>query len=155
MQVIKISPLGLSILALIVVSVENRPRFELLVEQNSIRFEALFNDEALFCSFDLEPGEKLAIAPTESTARLPKRVGSVTETWAGVADDEFLVAIDLWDERKQPILSICLEGDEAEIMNLEALRQRLDEMLFSYKHLSQQLYSVSLSSEQIGLPRSA
>ena len=141
------------LLDILLITLNEEAVFELLVEQEAIRFEKLPTPESLFASFDLEPHEKLAIDPAATIPILPQSVTSVTEIWAGEASTQFLVAVQLWNERKQHIISICTEGDEIEIMDLDSIRQRLDEMLFSYGYLSQQLYSTQ--SPLSGSPLSA
>jgi hypothetical protein len=125
----------------LLISLGSNVIFELLVTQDSIRFERLQTPEDLFAGFDLDLAEKLAIATEEGFIMRPQRVDSLTEIWAGEADTQFLVAVSFWDKHKQHIISVCTEGDEAEIMTLDEVRQRLDEMLFSYGRLFQQLYS--------------
>jgi hypothetical protein len=139
----------------LLISLSNDVTFELLVGQESIRFEQLQTLEDLFAGFDLEPTEKLAIATSEKIAMLPQQVDSLTEIWAGEANTQFLVAVSFWNEYQQHIISVCTEGDEAEIMTLDGFRQRLDEMLFSYGRLSQQLYSSQPQSHPVIVPRSA
>jgi len=146
---------GSPLMDTLLISLSNDITFELLVEQDSIRFEPLQTLEDLFVGFDLEPTEKLAIDASEKIAMLPQPVDSLTEIWAGEANAQFLVAVSFWNEYKQHILAVCTEGDEAEIMTLDGLRQRLDEMLFSYGRLSQQLYSSQPKSHAVGFPRSA
>ncbi|GAA6619774.1 hypothetical protein [Scytonema sp. NUACC26] len=115
--------------------------FELLVEQDTVKFEELSTTNGLFAGFELEPREKLAILPSEEIAGIPQKVASLTEIWAGKGETEFLVAVSFWNRDKQHIVSVCTEGDEAELMNLEELRQRIDDMIFSYGTLSHQLYT--------------
>ena len=66
---------------------------------------------------------------------------SLTEIWASKGETEFLVAISFWGQDKNHIISVCTEGDEAELMNLKELWQRIDEMIFTYGTLSHQLYT--------------
>jgi hypothetical protein len=120
--------------------------FELLVEQGHVQFEELEADQ-LFTGFELEPDEQLVRYPAYPVAPLPQTIESLTETWAGEETSQFLVAVSLWDKDNAHILSVCTEGDEAELMSLEALRQRMDEMVFSYGFLSHQLYSARQSQE--------
>ena len=80
--------------------------------------------------------------PCTEIDKIPQTIASLTEIWAGKGETEFLVAISFWDGDKNHIISVCTEGDEAElIMNLEELWQRVDDMIFSYGTLSHQLYT--------------
>jgi hypothetical protein len=128
--------------------------FELLVEQGHVQFEEL-QTANLFAGFELEPNEQLVGYPVHPVAPLPQTIESLTETWAGEENSQFLVAVSLWDKNNAHIISVCTEGDEAELMSLEALRQRMDEMVFSYGFLSHQLYSSARQSQDIGVLRSA
>ncbi len=115
--------------------------FELLVEQDTVQFQELSATNGLFAGFELEPREQLVVSPSEKIAGISQTVGSLTEIWAGSGETEFLVAVSFWDQNKHHIISVCTEGDEAELMNLEELRQRIDDMIFSYGTLSHQLYT--------------
>lgn len=115
--------------------------FELLVEQDTVQFQELSAIDGLFASFELEPDEQLVVYSLEKFARVPQMVASLTEIWAGEGETEFLVAVNFWDEDKHPIISVCTEGDEAELMSLEEFWQRVDEMIFSYGTLSHYLYT--------------
>ncbi len=115
--------------------------FELLVEQDTVKFEELSLTNNLFAAFELEPSEQLIACPCTEIAGIPQTIASLTEIWAGKEETEFLVAISFWDRDKHNIISVCTEGDEAELMNLEELRQRIDDMIFSYGTLSHQLYT--------------
>ena len=115
--------------------------FELLVEQDTVKFKELSAISGLFAGFELEPNEQFVICPLEEIIVRPQTATSLTETWAGKGETEFLVAVSFWDRDKHHIISICTEGDEAELMNLEELRQRIDDMIFSYGTLSHQLYT--------------
>lgn len=120
----------------------NGRRFELLVEQDTVKLEELFLTNELFASFELEPSEQLTAYPCTEVSRIPQTIVSLTEIWAGSGETEFLVAISFWDSDKNHIISICTEGDEAELMmNVEELWQRVDDMIFSYGTLSHQLYT--------------
>jgi hypothetical protein len=120
--------------------------FEVLVEQGHVQLEELEGDN-LLAGFELESGEQLVRYPTDPVTPLPQTIESLTETWAGEENSQFLVAVSLWDKDNAHILSVCTEGDEAELMSLEALRQRMDEMVFSYGFLSHQLYSARQSQD--------
>ncbi|MBR8839111.1 MAG: hypothetical protein DSM106950_35210 [Stigonema ocellatum SAG 48.90 = DSM 106950] len=123
-------------------SLTDTRRFELLVLQDTVRFEELPVTNGLFADFELEPGEQLMVCPTEEfDLKLPQTVASLTEIWASDGDTKFLVAISFWDHTRHHIISVCTEGDSAELMSLEELRQRTDEMVFSYGTLSYQLYT--------------
>ena len=115
--------------------------FELLVDQNTVQFEELSATNGLFVGFELEPSEQLVVCPSEEIAVMQQTVASLTEIWAGKGETEFLVAVSFWDRDKHHIISVCTEGDEAELMKLEELRQRIDDMIFSYGTLSHQLYT--------------
>ncbi len=115
--------------------------FELLVEQDTVQFKELSTTNSLFAGFELEPKEQLVVCPVEEIAGIPQTIGSLTEIWAGKGEKEFLVAVGFWNQDKHHIISVCTEGDEAELMNLEELRQRIDDMIFSYGTLSHQLYT--------------
>jgi hypothetical protein len=128
--------------------------FELLVEQRQVQFEELETNK-LFAGFELEPDEELVSYPAYPIAPLPQTIERLTETWAGEENSQFLVAVSLWDKNNAHIISVCTEGDEAELMSLEALRQRMDEMMFSYGFLSHQLYSSARPSQNLGVLRSA
>jgi|GEM_PF-2416950 hypothetical protein len=120
----------------------NGRKFELLVEQDTVKLEDLSVTNDLFASFELELGEQLTVSPCRSVYRVPQTIVSLTEIWAGSGETEFLVAISFWDKEKNHIISVCTEGDEAElIINLEELWQRVDDMIFSYGTLSHQLYT--------------
>jgi hypothetical protein len=122
----------------------NNKRFELLVEQDTVKFEELSPTNDLFISFELEPNEQLLACPCTEITKIPQTIASLTEIWAGEGETEFLVAISFSDENKNHIISVCTEGDEAELMiNLEELWQRIDDMIFSYGTLSHQLYTSS------------
>lgn len=110
----------------------NSRKFELLVEQDTVKFEKLSPTNDLFASFELEPDEQLIACPSGEIARIPQTIMSLTEIWAGKGETEFLVAINFWGQGKNHIISVCTEGNEAELMNLSQLRQRIDEMIFSY-----------------------
>jgi hypothetical protein len=138
----------------LLLSLKDGRNFELLVEQGHVRFEKLEAD-ALFIGFELEPDEQLRRDPTDPVLPLPQTVESLTETWAGEENSQFLVAISLWDKNNAHIISICTEGDEAELLSLEALRQRMDDMVFSYGFLSHQLYSSPRQSQDLDILRSA
>jgi hypothetical protein len=120
----------------------NGRRFELLVEQDKVKLEELSPTNDLFASFELEPSEQLTVYPCRSLTRIPQTIVSLTEIWAGSGETEFLVAISFWDSDKNHIISVCTEGDEAELMlNIGELWQRVDDMIFSYGTLSHQLYT--------------
>ncbi|BAZ10594.1 hypothetical protein NIES4071_24170 [Calothrix sp. NIES-4071] len=120
----------------------NNRTFELLVEQDTVKFEELSSTNDLFASFELEPNEQLIPSPCTGIAKIPQTIASLTEIWAREGETEFLVAISFSDENKNHIISVCTEGDEAELMiNLEELWQRTDDMIFSYGTLSHQLYT--------------
>ena len=115
--------------------------FELLVEQDTVNFKELSATSSLFAGFELEPSEQLLSFPLKEIALRPQTVASLTEIWAGKGESEFLVAVSFWDRDQHHIISVCTEGDEAELMNLEELRQRIDDMIFSYGTLFHQLYT--------------
>jgi hypothetical protein len=118
----------------------NGRKFELLVEQDTVKLEDLSLTNDLFASFELEPSEQLTVSPCTEVYGVPQTIVSLTEIWAGSGETEFLVAISFWDRDKNHIISVCTEGDEAElIINLEELWQRVDDMIFSYGTLSHQL----------------
>jgi hypothetical protein len=119
----------------------NSRKFELLVEQDTVKFEELSSTKDLFASFELEPGEQLIACSSEEIARIPQTIISLTEIWAGKGETEFLVAISFWGQDKNHIISVCTEGDSSELMNLKELWQRIDEMIFSYGTLSHKLYT--------------
>ncbi|MEH1854653.1 MAG: hypothetical protein V7L11_23950 [Nostoc sp.] len=119
----------------------DRRNFELLVEQDTVQFQELSNINGLFASFELEPGEQLVVYTLEEIVGIRQTVASLTEIWAGEGETEFLVAVSFWDQDKHPIISVCTEGDEAELMSLEKLWQRVDDMIFSYGTLSHYLYT--------------
>lgn len=119
-------------------------RFELLVRQDTVRFEELPVIDGLFADFELEPDEQLIVCSSEEFyVKLPQTVASLTEIWASDGETKFLVAISLWDRIRHHIISVCTEGDCAELMTLEKLRQRTDDMMFSYGNLSYRLYTSS------------
>lgn len=119
-------------------------RFELLVQQDTVRFEELPVTNGLFADFELEPGEQLIVYPTEEfDVKLPQTVASLTEIWASDGETKFLVAISFWDHTRHHIISVCTEGDSAELMTQQELRQRIDDMVFSYGNLSYRLYTFS------------
>jgi hypothetical protein len=126
----------------VLLTLGDRRKFELLVEQNTVKFEEILLPQNLFASFELEPDEQFVIDPSmDKMLERPQTIASLTEIWAGEPEHEFLIAISFWNPEQHHILSICTEGDEAEIMNLAAIRQRLDDTMFSYGRLSQQFYS--------------
>lgn len=118
-------------------------KFELLVEQGTVKFEEVSLTNNLFAGFELESSEQLIAYPCTEIAEIPQTIASLTEIWAGKGETEFLVAVSFWDRDKHNIISVCTEGDEAELMNLEELWQRIDDMIFSYGTLSHQLYTSS------------
>lgn len=125
-------------------SLTDTRRFELLVQQDTVRFEEIAGTNGLFADFELESGEQLIVCPTEEfDVKLPQTVASLTEIWANNGETKFLVAISFWDHTRHHIISVCTEGDEAELMSLEELRQRTDDMVFSYGNLSYRLYTSS------------
>ncbi|BDA67601.1 hypothetical protein CAL7716_017670 [Calothrix sp. PCC 7716] len=119
----------------------NSRKFELLVKQDTVKFEELSLTNDLFASFELEPGELLITCPSKEIAIITQTIVSLIEIWAGKGETEFLVAISFWGQDKNHIISVCTEGDEAELVNLKELWQRIDEMIFSYGTLSHQLYT--------------
>jgi hypothetical protein len=137
----------------LLLTLEDGRNFELLVEQGQVQFEEI-QPTHLFAGFELEPHERLSYSALP-IAPLTQTIESITETWAGEEDAQFLVAVSLWDKNKAHIISVCTEGDEAEIMSLEALRQRMDEMVFSYGFLSHQLYSSARPAQGVAVLRSA
>ncbi len=135
----KLSPLMDTLLF----SLADSRKFELLVEEDTVKFEEISLTNDLFASFELEPSEQLIACPPEEIATIPQTIASLTEIWAGKEEKEFLVAISFWKQDKNHIISVCTEGDEAELMNLEELWQRIDDMIFSYGTLSHQLYTIT------------
>jgi hypothetical protein len=135
-------------------TLEDGRNFELLIGQSNVQFEEI-QTANLFAGFELEPDDQLVIYPIHSIAILPQTVESLTEIWAGEDNSQFLVAVSLWGKNHKHIISVCTEGDEAELMSLEALRQRMDEMVFSYGFLSHQLYPSARSSPDVAVLRSA
>jgi len=77
----------------------------------------------------------------EFDVKLPQTVASLTEIWASDGESQFLVAISFWDRTRHHIISVCTEGDSAELMTQQELRQRTDDMVFSYGNLSHRLYT--------------
>jgi hypothetical protein len=125
-------------------------RFELLVRQDTVRFEELPLTNGLFADFELEPGEQLKVYPTEKfDVKLPQTVASLTEIWASDGETKFLVAVTLWERTRHHIISVCTEGDSAELMTLEELRQRTEDMVFSYGNLSYRLYAQAFEIQEI------
>jgi len=134
-------------------SLTDTRRFELLVQQDTVRFEELPVTDGLFADFELESGEQLMVCPTEELdVKLPQTVASLTEIWASNGEkSQFLVAISFWDRTRHHIISVCTEGDSAELMTQEELRQRTDDMVFSYGNLSYRLYTSSFEIKEAWL----
>jgi len=63
---------------------------------------------------------------------LPCSVASITEIWASEEATRFLVGVILWNADKKPCVSIWTETDEIEVVDIEYLRQLIDQMSFSY-----------------------
>lgn len=119
----------------------NSRKFELLVKQDTVKLEELSVTNDLFASFEIEPGEELIACSSKQIATIPQIIVSLTEIWASKGETEFLVAISFWGHDKNHIISVCTEGDEAELMNLKELWQRINKMIFTYGTLSHQLYT--------------
>ncbi len=107
--------------------------FEFIGGQANFRLAEILDESKFIADFELEPGETLKLSHLKAK-NLNKSfvIAGVTEVWAGEGETRFLVAVIFSDENRKPLLSICTETDELEIMSVKALRSRIEEMPFYY-----------------------
>jgi hypothetical protein len=87
----------------------------------------------LRAGFPLEANEKTSLTGVSfpsDMVRLPSVMDSVTEVWAREGKYRFLVGPTIWDEKRNPIVSVCTDTDEIEIVSFDQLKERLADMPF-------------------------
>lgn len=116
----------------LVLTLSDGREFEVLVDQASVFVRQITPDEGLFASFELEEGESLRRTELDFQVDVPFTIASVTEIWSGQEMSSFLTAIVLWDSNRNALLSLCTETDELEVLTIDELWLRINEMPFHY-----------------------